>query len=1340
MTSDEGRKDPGPRAGQGAGRKRARVAALFVCAGLAGAAAGAEKAPPVLNENAYWRYHFTYGPLMVDAARMKTEGERHLGDRYVRRLKGAIERKLQRAGRDGADWREHVPAGLGPWSFDGRADAVMDRFRTGPPPADWMKPDFDDTDWLRQRVPYLVGDFYKHVSAQQVRAVRLRTYFEVPAPAEAGPLTLTAVYRGGIRIFCNGTEVARGHVADDGEPEVYPAGAYRLHDGEYLAADYTGTGYYAKYWKRFRGEIVLVTELPAWEELKGRPGNLPKSPNPDWKQFRYARGFGLSRAAYDRVVALRDRRLSATIDPSRLRRGVNVLAIEVRSPPAHPLAAAWYKAWLRNAAWYHAALLTCELRGGRGTVPTVLKRPGGVQVWPEDVHRRVYAPDFCGPGQAGRTARIVAPRNATCGAQIVVGAGRELKGLKVSAGPLAGGGAAGPLPARVLYAVAHDMAELSVGDRGRRKGNWPGFDFPQVLEARYGRKDVPYFDHLTSDPPSVVPADSAQAVWVSVNVPSGAAPGTYRGRIAVEAEGMTPAVVPLEVEVLDWRVPDAGDRRFVAGIEQSPYAVAAHYGVPLWSEAHFALLERSFRLLGRAGNDWLDIPVLANTEYGNRSDSPVVWVDDPDAGPVGLRADFTIADRLIDLAVRHWRGGDAPKVIAFTLMHPSRPGAEASSPMDIPVLDPATGRRRLLPVDHRLSGPRRRAIWKHIATTIHRHMAARGLAARLHWGHTWDGPGGDPSLYGLLKEFVPSVGWTKGCHAWGVNEHYTAFATVYNSQVAVGYRSKRGWRREALWLAYPRYWGTIIDCSDYSTPFSNRLLCDRAIVAGARGFTRVGADYWGATYLDGMRGQHYAVGVPNLMLLYPGRNGAETSIRFEVLCEGLQEAEARIFLEQALEKLSGERFAALKRRVEDVLIRHNLETLLDPPVASRYQLAEACARGWQGRSRRLYSAAAEAARAIGLDAERSRLRVDVPARGRKTVELKLRNWTSAERAWKLAAVQPWLRPRPTAGTLAPDGRRPVVVTVDGAALAPGKEAEGALLVTDPAGGRSETVTVTARVGEVFSIRGTRKAANAAPGEGAELTFTIFNHSGAALAWSAGSNASWAKPTPPTGHTPAGGRAELSVRLTAPEPACRRHDAAVTVAEAGGTKRDLPVRLHVVPPYAPPRARPGGQALPLAELPAGIFQSYADCRHGRGGSPRFWRPRSGRPQDKLALGAEARIVAGGIVAPLPHEIVYKLEGAGVKAFAAEVGPVASLSSAANLSWARGLRLHFEVVVDDGKRTAVVAQSGLMGVGAAPRLLVADGLAGAKTLRLRARADHDGNVSRHVACWAEPAFYK
>ena len=103
-----------------------------------------------------------------------------------------------------------------------------------------------------------------------------------------------------------------------------------------------------------------------------------------------------------------------------------------------------------------------------------------------------------------------------------------------------------------------------------------------------------------------------------MKIPANAAPGLYRGAgAAIRRAPDFPAVtLPLEVEVLDWVIPDPRDFRPIVAIEQSPYGVAKQYKTPLWSEKHWELIEASLHQLAHAGNR--RVVRARSTEHGIR--------------------------------------------------------------------------------------------------------------------------------------------------------------------------------------------------------------------------------------------------------------------------------------------------------------------------------------------------------------------------------------------------------------------------------------------------------------------------------------------------------------------------------------------------------------------------------------------------------------------------------------------------------------------------------------------------------------------------------------------------
>ena len=92
------------------------------------------------------------------------------------------------------------------------------------PPADWHAAAFDDSAWLR-------GPARANCRTPYVARLCLRGWFTVTDPAAVGGLTLSLGYHGGAIVRLNGREVARQHLAagnlgDDALAEAYPEEAF----------------------------------------------------------------------------------------------------------------------------------------------------------------------------------------------------------------------------------------------------------------------------------------------------------------------------------------------------------------------------------------------------------------------------------------------------------------------------------------------------------------------------------------------------------------------------------------------------------------------------------------------------------------------------------------------------------------------------------------------------------------------------------------------------------------------------------------------------------------------------------------------------------------------------------------------------------------------------------------------------------------------------------------------------------------------------------------------------------------------------------------------------------
>ena len=220
-----------------------------------------------------------------------------------------------------------------------------------------------------------------------------------------------------------------------------------------------------------------------------------------------------------------------------------------------------------------------------------------IGVWANNGEEKVPREDLWMTGEGrdvrnsvfdGRKVRLTAGRNETVAFNLVIESPEEdVVGVSVRAGALRGveGGAEG----EVIEAATRDDREGVFDYRGRNlelfyvrylpirgvsRLSYEHFDERHV-PLRFRRphdaggfakgqwEDRP--DHDKHYPDIAVPIEwepgftirggESQAIWGDVYVPTGTTPGVYRGEVVIEAENLRPLKVPLEVEVIDFTLP-----------------------------------------------------------------------------------------------------------------------------------------------------------------------------------------------------------------------------------------------------------------------------------------------------------------------------------------------------------------------------------------------------------------------------------------------------------------------------------------------------------------------------------------------------------------------------------------------------------------------------------------------------------------------------------------------------------------------------------------------------------------------------------------------------------------
>jgi hypothetical protein len=750
-------------------------------------------------------------------------------------------------------------------------------------------------------------------------------------------MAISITYRGGVIVYLNGKEVARGHMPD-GEvgPQTlakgYPLEAYVSPEGNLLRHGWREPETYAD---RFRLRVRRLTDV-----------SLP--------------------------VGL-------------LRHGMNILAVEVHRAVLPEVVV---KARAQRSEWASAGVIDLRLSAqSNGAVLPNLARPKGLQVWNCDLLADVYDQDYGDPHERIRPIALVGARNGTFSGKVLVSADGPIKGLRARATDLRPKNGRGRIP---MSEINLRYAKVGYAVERRAQYRYPGLTNVRRFDGLVVEPptEVSVFDRTPERQRGALPTThvfgAVQPIWVTVSVPRTAEPGHYRGSLAISVDEAEPVSVPLELTVTGWVVPDPADFVSHVGLYQSPESVALFHRVPLWSDEHFRLLGRSFEQLARIGNKLVIVPLVCRTDEGG-SQSMVRWIKGADGQ---FTYDFSIMERYLDLAERHM---GKPKFVVvkvwevYGYLRKKRP-LWTGKPL-VSRLDQETGEV------HEMEGPRydspeSTAFWKPVLEAVQGRLKKRGLLEAMLLGQGRD-TSPETATMTLFQKILPDVKWMRSAHSYmttlraergsvpiGLLEHVWNASWGREKIPDPSVKRLHGWRGPFLAVTFPRWPGGTVTVPRLTAPLSvYRTFTESTILAGQHGFGRVGADFWpvrkgryGRTVsIAGRFAIAYAapgpVSISCPAVLAPGPAGAQSTARFEMLIENVQACEARIFVERALLEARdrlGESLATRCQKILDERTRYiRWAYVADGATWLWYP-----ASGWQARIQALFAAAADVAAAL----------------------------------------------------------------------------------------------------------------------------------------------------------------------------------------------------------------------------------------------------------------------------------------------------------------------------------------------------------------------------------------
>ncbi|MEI8354392.1 MAG: glycoside hydrolase domain-containing protein, partial [Lentisphaerota bacterium] len=522
----------------------------------------------LVDENTVWRHLHLEGPsyFMLDdpAPVVKFNGAPEI----VKTAFGTMAKVGMRHGFD-----QSAP---GEWRREWTSSA---------PPPDWASVTWDDSLWLRTCWPQPIPDltrqaleekgFLKKAQPFDTVVVLARTRFEIKDPQRVKACRISLDYWGGVVVYVNGKEAARGHLPGQ-EPDMLAR----------LAEPYP--------------EKVLPYKSP-----------------------------------FASAGCLRQLR-EVEIPAAFLRPGVNVLSVEAH--PA-PIPYSTWKRYDEFYAWPAIGVKRARLTvAPADAAVTSGLRLQGLRVWNCAVSDTLtVGNDLRETGAPVQPVEIRAARNSVFSGRLMVGSDQPITGLTVKVSDLVRLRKSSSSSAkRSSFANARVENEDDDEDEGGgAKIPASAVRVRYAVTATPDKSWVPQgrFDGLLDQIPAEIPlcvtntATKALApLWFTVRVPANVTAGRYEGRITIAAQGFSPQTVPLHVQVCAWTMPDVQDWRMQNFIYHAEEVEAKYYGVTNYSARHLELVGKALAVLAEVNSRQvmanLVCDFFANGYAGSSSSNP----------------------------------------------------------------------------------------------------------------------------------------------------------------------------------------------------------------------------------------------------------------------------------------------------------------------------------------------------------------------------------------------------------------------------------------------------------------------------------------------------------------------------------------------------------------------------------------------------------------------------------------------------------------------------------------------------------------------------------------------
>ena len=411
-----------------------------------------------------------------------------------------------------------------------------------------------------------------------------------------------------------------------------------------------------------------------------------------------------------------------------------------------------------------------------------------------------------------------------------------------------------------------------------------------------------------------IEAKTARPVWLTFTIPSDAVAGNYKGKLKMYAEGRSVKDFEIELVVIDQALPAPSEWVYHLDLWQHPSAVARVHDLPLWSDAHFEKMKPLMKMLADAGQKVITATLNKdpwNHQCYDAYADMIIWTKNRDGS---WSYDYTVFDKWVQFMMDL---GIDKMINCYSLLTWNN---------QLHYNDEEKG--ELVTVELDAQSKEYAELWTPFLKDFSRHLRSKGWLEKTNIAMDERAPEDMQAALKILENAAPELGIALADN----HKSYRQYPWIKDISVGVGniVPKEEIAARRAKGLVTTYY----VCCADkfpnmftFSASAESVYAAWHAVAADFDGFLRWAYNSWVENPLIDSRFRTWPAG--DTYIVYPD---ARSSIRFERLVEGIQDAEKiRILRKKYAEENTPESLAKLNRMEEAIAYFITLEPSADWP-------------------------------------------------------------------------------------------------------------------------------------------------------------------------------------------------------------------------------------------------------------------------------------------------------------------------------------------------------------------------------------------------------------------------